>query len=295
VITSLRTLPPEVLEKIERLKLEARRNAEGLYTGLHRSPRHGVSIEFSEHKEYVAGDDIRRMDWRVFAKSDRYYIKRYEQETNLKGILLLDASASMAYGSHALTKLDFAAQMIMAFSYILLNQSDSAGLFICSEAQRKYVPASSQKTHVNEIAEALIAVEGRGETRIGEWLESTQETAGKASFVMVFSDFFFDEEKTMRALKSMNAHQQEILVFHVLDPFELKFPFSLRTRFLDMETPRDLTLEPLAVKAGYLDMMNAFTANMKLKCRENGIGYQLCDTSVPISAHLYDFFAGRGD
>ena len=286
-------LSPDLLVKIERLKLSARRAAEGIYTGLHRSPRHGASIEFSEHKEYVPGDDIRRVDWRVFAKSDRYYIKRYEQETNLKGVMLLDCSHSMAYGSHAVTKLDFASQMIMAFSHILLNQSDSAGLLICSEEERKILPASSQKTHLNVIAEALAAAKGRGETRINEWLESTMESTGKSSILMVFSDFFYDEEKTAGALKTLSAHHQELLVFHVLDPYELYFPFSLRTRFLDMETPRDLTLEPLAIKAGYLNQMQSFTHNMKTLCHENGIGYHLCDTSVPLERHLYDFFAGR--
>jgi uncharacterized protein (DUF58 family) len=287
------TLSPDLLVKIERLKLTARRAAEGLYTGLHRSPRHGASIEFSEHKEYVPGDDIKRMDWRVFAKSDRYYIKRYEQETDLKGLMLLDCSNSMAYGSRAVSKLDFAAQMIMAFSYILLNQSDCAGLLLCSQEERKLLPASSQKTHLNMIAEALAAAQGRGETRIDEWLESTLEATGKSSILMVFSDFFHDEEKTAGALKILSAHHQELLVFHVLDPYELYFPFSLRTRFLDMETPRDLTLEPLSVKASYLNLMNAFTRNIKSLCQGNGISYYLCDTSVPLERLLLDFFARR--
>jgi uncharacterized protein (DUF58 family) len=287
------TLSPDLLVKIERLKLTARRPAEGVYTGLHRSPRHGASIEFSEHKEYVPGDDIRRMDWRVFAKSDRYYIKRYEQETNLKGVMLLDCSGSMAYGPRSAAKIDFAAQMITAFSYILLNQSDSAGLVLCSQDGRKVLPASSRKTHLNLIAEALNNAQGKGETRITEWLESSAEAAGRSSILMIFSDFFHDEEKTAGALKSLSAHHQEVMVFHVLDSREIHFPFSLRTRFLDMESPRDLTLEPLSVKASYLNLMDAFTHNLKNLCLQNGISYHLCDTSVPLERHLYDFFARR--
>lgn len=287
------TLSPELLAKIERMKLLARKAVEGVYTGQHRSPKHGASIEFSEHKEYVPGDDIRRMDWRVFAKSDRYYIKRYEQETNLKSVMVLDSSASMAYGSHELNKLDFAQQMILAFSYILLNQSDSAGLFICAEKAQAPIPASSQKTHSNVIAEALAKTQAAGETRLDEWLENVLAAAGKPSFLMIFSDFLYDETRIIKALKILSARHHEVMVFHTLDPNELGFPFSLRTRFLDMEIPRELTLDPLAVKMDYLKQMEIFINRLKMACRENGIEYHLCDTSLPLEKHLFDFFSAR--
>lgn len=288
-----RALSPETLTLIERLRFQVRRNAQGHYSGQHRSPHHGASIEFNDHKEYVPGDDLRRLDWRVFAKSDRYYLKRYEQETRLSAVLLLDASASMEYRSHDLSKLDVACQLLLAFAHVLINQSDAPALVVRSGAERIRLPASAQLPHLGRMAALLEGVTGQGETGLHGWIEEALDGEGRAPLFVIFSDLLCEPEPFLKSLRTLAAGGRETLLFQVLDPFELRFPFSLRTRFKDMETPRELTLEPLSVKAEYLRLLRGHTELIRNEALRMGVAYHLCDTSLPAGRILTDFFCAR--
>jgi uncharacterized protein (DUF58 family) len=288
-----RALSPETLTRIAGLKLEARRAVEGMLTGQHRSPHHGVSIEFTEHKEYAEGDDIRRLDWRVLGRSDRYYIKKYEKETNLRAMLLLDASGSMEYHSHGLSKLDFSAQLALALAYLFLKQSDSVGLLARQADEKYFLPAAAQSSHFQLMAEMLAGLSGRGVTDLGAWIPGASESLGGRGLCLVISDFLCDAAATAAGLRLLASQRRELIVFHVLDPFELQFPFHLRTRFKDMEMDRELTVEPLAVKRSYLALLDEHIKGLKHTCREIGADYALCDTSVPLERHLIGFLGRR--
>jgi uncharacterized protein (DUF58 family) len=289
-----RSLSPEVLTRIANLKIGAKKVVEGILAGMHKSPHHGVSIEFTEHKEYVPGDEIRHLDWRVLGKSDRYYIKKYEKETNLKAVIFVDASGSMDYGSGRLTKLDFAIQTALCLTYLFLRQSDGVGLFTRKADEERFIPPSSQMNHFSIIAEALGLLSCSGETDMGGWIDRMLEQIPGTALCIILSDLFCDENRTLAGLKSLCTHKKEVMVFHVLDPAELAFPFTLRTKFKDMEIVRDLTVEPLAVKNSYLKVMEEFIENLKSGCLSNGVEYYLCDTSIPVDKHLFRFLGQRG-
>ncbi|MFH0921252.1 MAG: DUF58 domain-containing protein [Fibrobacterota bacterium] len=288
-----RTLPPDTQSRLAALKFEARRAVESALAGLHASPHHGASIEFTEHKEYVPGDDIRRIDWRVYGKIDKYYIKRFEKETSLKALFLVDSSGSMEYRSHALSKLDYASRLALGLAFLLLNQGDGAGLTIRSGQSVRHLPPAFHRAQFDLMAEALAAAEGEGESPVGNWMEALTERGTQANLVAVVSDFFTDEARVLDSLKRISSRRREILFFHILDPNELTFPFSNRTRFIDMETPRDLTLEPLSIRAGYLEEMRAFIERLRDGCHTFGADYLLCDTSVPLERTLSDFIGRR--
>src|SRR3989339_37490 len=292
--TSNRSLSPDALTKISHLSISTRRPIAGVFTGQHKSPHHGASIEFADHKEYVAGDETRHIDWRVYGKADRYYIKRFEKETNIKALIFVDASASMGYASHALTNLDCAAQLAEGLAYIFLKQSDGVGLVTRHSGSVRHIPASAQTTHFSVIMDEFARLPAEGTTDMGAWLQSFNDMVSGAAFCIIISDFFCDMPAAYAALKAIRYRKKETVVFHVLDPYELTFPFSLRTNFKDMELPRELPVEPLTIKRNYMRLFGEYIENFRRTCLEHGIDYRLYDTSVPVEKLLLDFTAGRG-
>jgi uncharacterized protein (DUF58 family) len=289
-----RRLDPLLLLKLEQFRFAPHRLVSGLWTGLHKSPHHGSSVEFSEHKEYVAGDDIRRIDWKAFAKSDRYYVKRFEQETDLSALITLEASGSMNYGSTSFTKLDAAAIVALAFAHVLIGQCDAAGLYLRSGKTRVHIPPSTQKTHLPLFEEALDAAEGAGSTSLEEWIEETSVLPGRVSTNIFISDCLCEPETLVKSLRTVVSRNREVLLVHVVDPDELSFPFHSRTKFADMESDRKIILDPAGIRDEYRRLMKNHMEIVRKGCAEAGVRYLVYNTAEELSKVLAGFFLVNG-
>jgi uncharacterized protein (DUF58 family) len=285
-----RSLPPDLLSRLEQFHFKPSRSVSGPWTGLHKSPHHGSSVEFSEHKEYVAGDDIRRLDWKAYAKSDRYYIKRFEQETDLSALITVEASGSMEYGGPPLTKMDASSRLALAFSHILIGQCDAAGLFLRGNNTRTHIPPSTQKTHLPLFDEALSKVTGEGTTNITEWVEEASALPGRTSVNIFISDCLCEPDPLIRSLRTLMSMNREVALIQVLDHDEISFPFHSRTRFADMESDRKIIIDPVGIRDEYRKLMRIHIETLKKGCAEAGVRYQLYDTSRPLYSVLADFF-----
>ena len=291
-----RLLDPELLARLKSLHMRARRVVDGVLTGLHRSPHHGASVEFAEHKEYSHGDEIRHIDWKVFAKSDKYYIKRFEQETNLRAMLLVDASSSMLYRSPAATrsKWDFACSMAAALAYLMLQQQDSVGLTIADESVREYVPPRSRSTHLMHLCELLVRGQPkeRSGTRLLAGANHLLEVSRRRGIVFVISDFLDTDVRFFDVLKQLESRRQHVHLLQVLDPWELTFPFQDMTVFQSLETGQEILAEPRVMRDAYLREVGRWLATLRQGCLESGMEYRLMDTGVDLSAALTNFIVG---
>ena len=257
------TLDPALLARLGPLQVRARKVMEGVLTGLHKSPHHGQSVEFSEHKEYAPGDEIRHIDWRAFAKLDKYYVKRFEMETNLRALLVVDCSGSMAYGRGAMTKLQYAAVCAGALAYLLSRQGDQVGLCIAGDAGiaegvRDFLPLASSPTHVQVLLRMLESAQGKGPTLLPAALDYAAEKAGRRALVIVLSDLFDATERSIPALKMLRSRRHDVLLLQTLDREELDFPFDDPTRFLSMEDDRQIEAQPRQIRESYLSELRAF-------------------------------------
>ena len=257
------TLDPALLARLGPLQVRARKVMEGVLTGLHKSPHHGQSVEFSEHKEYAPGDEIRHIDWRAFAKLDKYYVKRFEMETNLRALLVVDCSGSMAYGRGAMTKLQYAAVCAGALAYLLSRQGDQVGLCIAGDAGiaegvRDFLPFASSPTHVQVLLRMLESAQGKGPTLLPAALDYAAEKAGRRALVIVLSDLFDATERSIPALKMLRSRRHDVLLLQTLDREELDFPFDDPTRFLSMEDERQIEAQPRQIRESYLSELRAF-------------------------------------
>jgi len=257
------TLDPALLARLGPLQVRARKVMEGVLTGLHQSPVHGQSVEFAEHKEYAPGDEIKHIDWRAYAKLDKYYVKRFEMETNLRALLVLDASGSMAYGRGAMTKLQYASVCAGALAYLLARQGDQVGLCVAgdggtSEGVREFLPFASSPTHVQELLRMLEGSQGKGPTLLPAALDFTAEKAGRRALVVVLSDLFDATEQSLPALKMLRSRRHDVLLLQTLDREELDFPFDDPTRFLSMEDDRQIEAQPRQIRESYLVEMRRF-------------------------------------
>jgi uncharacterized protein (DUF58 family) len=256
-------LDPALLARLGPLQVRARKVMEGVLTGLHKSPHQGQSVEFAEHKEYAPGDEIKHIDWRAFAKLDKYYVKRFEMETNLRALLVVDASGSMAYGRGAMSKLQYAAVCAGALAYLLARQGDQVGLCVAGdggtwEGVREFLPFASSPTHVQEVLRILEGSQGRGLTLLPAALDFTAEKAGRRALVIVLSDLFDATEQSLPALKMLRSRRHDVLVLQTLDREELDFPFDDPTRFLSMEDERQIEAQPRQIRESYLLEMRRF-------------------------------------
>lgn len=266
-------LQPETVAKLDNMALRARLVVEGYIIGQHKSPYHGFSVEFAEHRAYGPGDEIRHVDWKLYGKTDRYYVKQYEEETNLKAYILLDTSRSMKYTSSTITKLDYGSYMAAALSYLMLNQRDGIGLILFDEKIKKFIPPRSTSSHLNTVLKQLEKPKFGSDTAIGSVLHEMAERIKKRGLVILISDLMDDQNSILSGLKHFRHNKQEIILFHVLDRKELEFDFSTRTRFKDMESGTLLTTEPWQIKESYMDRIITLQEKYKRKCREQLIDY----------------------
>lgn len=288
-------LDPTVLAKLGNLRLRVRAIAEGILTGLHKSPHHGQSVEFAEHKEYAPGDDVRRIDWKAYGKFDKYYVKRFEQETNLRAYLVVDASGSMGYRGHPdrMTKLEMASAMAATLAYLLFRQQDAAGLVLVQGQVAGAIPPRASASHLSPILDALESARPEGETRLAAAVDWVVEHAPRRSSVLVFSDLLDQEEKVLRKIAQLGRRRHEVTLFHVLDPAELEFPFDDPTLFLSMEDARQVEAHGRDVRKGYLEVMERWLAEVRRTAAEADLDYALCRTDRPPDEVLLPFLARR--
>ncbi|MDA1194303.1 MAG: DUF58 domain-containing protein [Planctomycetota bacterium] len=289
------SLDPEVVEKISGLELKARSIVEGFISGLHKSPFRGSSVEFAEHREYVPGDDMRFLDWKVFGKTDRLYIKRYEEETNLDAHVVVDASNSMGYRSaKGPSKFEYASWCAAALAWLITEQRDSVGLVLFDENVRKVVPAASNRTHLMNILGELERALPGGNTGIARALGEAGEAVRRRGLVVLFSDLMDDSEEILRGLKQVRHRGHEVLLFHVLSHDEVTFPFDRLTRFEGLETDDVLTADPASLRAAYLEEVKQFRRRLRRVCLANRIDLVEMDTAEPLGVVLSAYLAKRG-
>lgn len=298
----LRLLDPDLLATMGRLPLIARGVVEGSVSGRHKSPYRGFSVEFAEHREYVAGDNIRDLDWRIYGKSDRYYIKRYIEETNLRCVIILDASGSMRYtgtqaARHAgrlLSKFEYAQRLAAALAYVLINQQDAVGLVTFDSDVRRYIPPRSRPNHLRVILEELSAAEATDETDLAPVLHSVAERVHRRGLVILISDLFDDPEEVLKAFHHFRYRKHEVIVFHVMAEEEISFPFDDWTVFQDLEqADARVPLDPRSVRTTYLEEVQQFVRRIEKGCGQMSIDYVPLTTRRGIEEGLVSYLARR--
>ncbi len=287
-------LQPDVISRIENLELRAKLVVEGFIAGLHRSPYHGFSVEFAEHRQYMPGDDIKHVDWKVFGRTDRYYIKQYEEETNLKTYLIVDASRSMAFRSENYpTKYEYATSVAAALAYLMVRQRDAVGLGIFDEAIRSFLPPRSKQSYLKMLFKTLIDTQPGNKTGTGVSLHRMAERIKRRGLVIIFSDLFDDPDEVLGALKHFRHNRNEVIVMQVLDPSERSFAFGRDAVFQDMETEEKMTTQPYHIQKAYQDEMRRFLDRYKRECREQAVDYVLLDTATPFDVALFQYLNKR--
>jgi uncharacterized protein (DUF58 family) len=287
------TLAPDLISRAEALGLKARTIVEGLRVGEHRSPYRGFSVEFVQHREYVPGDDIRHIDWKVYGRSERYTIKQYEQETNFIGHILVDASRSMLYGKGDTNKLEYAKLLAAALGYLIVHQRDSASLAIFDDRWRTLLPTSSQPGHVTAMLRALESTEPRDKTSIGPLLHELADKTRRRGLVFLISDCFDDVENTLKGLRHLRFQGHEVTVFHVLHADELGFPFEGMVRFEGMEDLDRFLTRPQLIRPAYLRALQTYLADLQTGCESHRCDYVLMDTTKPLGELLGEYLARR--
>lgn len=284
-------LDPAVLGRISNLELLARTVVDGFLTGLHRSPYLGFSMDFAEHRPYMPGDDIRRIDWKLYARTDRHYIKLFEADTNANFSILVDLSASMSYGSHSLTKLDYARYLAACLAYFSNKQRDRVGLVTFDHEVVDYVPPSMK--HLDTILHTLDQVTTGRPGSLAEPMLRITEMLGRKGILVVISDFYEEPDEVLRALAPLRARGHDVIVFHVMDPFELEFPFEEASGFEDLETGEQIPVIPGKLRSDYLAMVKAHLASLEKCFADNQIDYRLLDTSQPLDEALFQYLLSR--
>jgi uncharacterized protein (DUF58 family) len=287
-------LNPQTLASLEGLDLQARMVVEGYVAGMHPSPYHGFSVEFAEHREYVPGDDIRHVDWKVWSKTDKLYLKQYEEETNLLLYLLLDTSESMSYASgQNVTKLRYAQFIAAALAYMVLQQQDSVGLAIFDDMVRRYLKPAGQPTHLKELLHVMDTTAAREKSDLGIVFHDLAERFKKRGVVAILSDLFDDVPRIVAGLKHFRHRRHEVIVFHILDPAELEFPFRQTTLFKGMEGLPEVLTEPHALRRAYQAEIGAYLAEIKKGCQMINIDYVPLRTDQELDTALSSYLASR--
>ncbi len=286
-------LKPEAVSKLGNMNLVARLVVEGFITGLHRSPYHGFSVEFAEYRQYMPGDDIRHIDWKVYGKTDRFYVKQFEEETNLKSYILLDSSASMSYSSHSITKFQYATYLAAALTYLMLKQRDSVGLVTFAQKIKKYLPPRSVNTYLSIILQQLQKTRVSSTTNISETFHQMAERINRRGLIIVLSDLMDNPDKVISGLKHFRHKKHEIVVFHILDPFERTFNFKHDSTFVDLESGEKIATQPWHIQAEYRQLVNNFIEKYKNQCLANRIDYVLIDTLQDFDRVLLQYLIKR--
>ena len=286
-------LDPQILMTLSGMELKARMVVEGIVSGLHKSPYQGFSVEFAEHREYTQGDEIKHIDWQVYAKSDRLYVKRYEEETNLRCYILLDSSGSMGYRSDGMSKLEYGAHLAAALTYLMLRQQDSVGLVTFDEVIRRYIPPRNSPRHLKIIVEELEGLKPGNKTRVSNIFHDLAERVHRRGLVIVISDLFDDPDEILVSLQHFRHKKHEVIVFHLLDPSELLFPFERMTLFRGLEDGRRVLTEPATLRKRYLQQLYAFVDKLKKGCRDNRIDYFQISTDENFGRALTRYLGTR--
>ncbi len=296
----LQYLQPDVVSKLSNIELLARLVVEGFITGLHKSPYHGFSVEFAEHRQYMPGDEIRRVDWRVFGKTDRFYVKQFEEETNLKSYIVIDTSASMRFaseidkkGTKRMAKITYASYIAASLSYLMLQQRDAVGLLLYDSAVRTVIPPHATKQHLRRVLIELEKISPSRSTNSAAALHQLAERISRRGLVIVLSDLFDNPASVVAALKHFRHNHHEVLVMQILDPLERSFAFGSDAVFKDIETGEMLTTQPHHIQKAYQKAMGDFIELYKKECRENMIDYVLLDTSTPFDVALLNYLNKR--
>lgn len=289
---------PETIRRIGRLEIRARQIVEGFLSGMHRSPYFGRSLEFREHRQYTTGDDLRHVDWKVWARQDRYYVKQYEEDTNLRGTILVDRSRSMAYGggtgsAERMTKYEYAATAACVIAYLLLRQNDAVSCLAFDSTIAHETPSRSNRAHLNNIADMLAGEPTAAETDLQSILAHAASALPRRGVVLLISDLMGDAEGLRTGLAQLRRRGHELIVLQVLDDDELEFPFDSATRFVGLETGTELTCNPRALREGYLTAMQQFLDRTRHICQSAHADYTLVKTSDPFDAVLTALLSSR--
>ena len=286
-------MQPEAIKKISRLELRARHVVEGFLAGMHRSPYFGQSVEFLQHREYTPGDDPRFVDWKVWARQDRLYVKQFEEDTNLRATLLVDVSASMRYGRGPLDKYEYACTLAACLAYLILRQQDAVGCLAFDEQARSVVPQRTRRNHLDSVIQALDAASAANKTDVYEILRTAAETYPRRGLMVLVSDLLVEREGLFRGLRLLRSRGHDVLVFHVLDDDEIDFDFKGPTRFEGLESPLHLSCNPRALREGYLAALQAYLEEVRRGCAGNNSDYALLRTSQPLDAALASYLSHR--
>ncbi len=290
---SKRFLHPEAIKRISRLELRARHIVEGFLSGMHRSPYFGQSVEFLQHREYAIGDDLRHVDWKVWARQDRLYVKQYEEDTNMRCTLLVDVSNSMRYGNGALDKYEYACTVAASLAYLILRQQDSVGSVSFDERVRIKVPTRAKHNHILSIIESLNVSEPADKTNLYGMFRDIAESYPRRGMMIVVSDLLSDPEGTVRGLRLLRQRGHDVMVFHIMDDDELDFPFAGPTRFEGLESEVHLNCNPRSLREGYMEALDEFLTDVRRGCARNGVDYALIRTSQPLDAALASYLSNR--
>jgi uncharacterized protein (DUF58 family) len=285
---------PKVLAGISNLSLRARWVVEGIMSGIHRSRSKGFSVEFEEHREYSPGDEIRRIDWKALGKFDRYFIKEYEDETNLRAYLLLDTSASMDYSSDGFSKFDYGCTLTASLAYLILRQQDAAGLVTFSNRIENFIPPRAKRDYLTQIVHALENQRPGGETNVGRILEEIAGQIKRRGIVVLISDLLDEPAQILKGLRLFRFKGNDVIVFHILDQAELDLPFEGNILFEDLEAANlNVIADPRAIRQTYRKVVEEFTEQMRKECHDSSIDYQLISTSTPLDRALASYLSWR--
>ena len=289
-----RFLDPELLASLSSMEIRARTVVEGMIEGQHKSPFKGFNVEFSEYRQYVPGDPLKDIDWKVYARTDKFYIKEHEEETNLSGYLVMDTSGSMSYkGAGAMSKIDYASTLAASLAYLMLKQQDSVGLVTFADGLRKMIRPRTGMAHLKAVCSELEATRASETTNIGESLDMVGQSMKKRGIFILFSDLMDNAEVIIKKLRQLKTRRHEIVLYHVLDRDEINFPFDDTTIFRDLEDRSEITTDAFTLREEYLKRVRTLLNTFKSALRKSGIDYLIADTSTPLEANLRSFFTRR--
>ncbi len=286
-------LSEEFIAKIDKFNLRARLIVEGFITGLHKSPYHGFSIEFSDHRQYNPGDPIKNVDWKIYGKTNRYYIKRYEEETNLKCYIIVDHSSSMGFSSANSSKLEYTKALASALSYLMISQQDAVGLLSFSDRITNFIPPRSMKSYLNIIFKELHNLKAEDKTSTVSVLHSLADRVKKRGLIILISDMIDDPNKIMQGLLHFRHQKHEVILFHIQDKQEIDFDYKRDTEFIDSETGEKITVSPWQIRKDYLQAYEENVKFLKDKCHESRIEYNAITTDTPFEDNLLQYLIKR--
>jgi uncharacterized protein (DUF58 family) len=288
-------LDPETIAKLGNIELKAKLIVEGFITGMHMSPYHGFSVEFSQHRQYRSGDELRFIDWKVYGRSGRYYVKEFEEETNLRCMLAIDSSASMRFFSNnRISKFEYSCYLAAALATLMIQQRDAVGLTLYSNEIKTFLPTNSRKSYISQILRVLENAIPSENTFTSNSLEILAERINRRGLVIVFSDLFDNMDSIINAIRHLRHKKHEVLLFHILDPREVDFDFGQAANFVDLETGEQMITQPYQIQKGYKGTMKDFLANLQKECLHHNVDYNLIDTSTPFDKALMDYVIKRG-